>query len=97
MGFPPSFSYLFHTFATDMKSVKELLARLSFRTGVIVLLCCIPCYLLSFAQMALPISAEANGVLWFVLFGLAKTTQYAGLAILGAEGVKRIKAALRKR
>lgn len=80
-----------------MKSVKELLARLSFRTGVIVLLCCIPCYLLSFAQMALPISAEAKGVLWFVLFGLAKTTQYAGLAILGAEGVKRIKAALRKR
>ena len=49
------------------------------------------------AQMALPISAEAKGVLWFVLFGLAKTTQYAGLAILGAEGVKRIKAALRKR
>ncbi len=80
-----------------MKSVKELLARLSFRTGVIVLLCCIPCYLLSFAQMALPISAAAKGVLWFVLFGLAKTTQYAGLAILGAEGVKRIKAALRKR
>lgn len=80
-----------------MKSVKELLARLSFRTGVIVLLCCIPCYLLSFAQMALPISAAAKGVLWFVLFGLAKTTQYAGLAILGAEGVKRIKAALGKR
>ena len=80
-----------------MKSVKEFLARLSFRTGVIVLLCCIPCYLLSFAQMALPISAAAKGVLWFVLFGLAKTTQYAGLAILGAEGVKRIKAALGKR
>lgn len=72
--------------------IKNLLQRLSFRTGVIVLCCCIPCYILSFAQMALPISAAAKGVLWFVLFGLAKTTQYAGLTILGVEGIKRLKA-----
>lgn len=71
--------------------IKNLLQRLSFRTGVIVLCCCIPCYILSFAQMALPISAAAKGVLWFVLFGLAKTTQYAGLTILGVEGIKRLK------
>ncbi|MDO4758335.1 MAG: hypothetical protein Q4A18_03640 [Rikenellaceae bacterium] len=75
-----------------MKRIKAFLKRLSFRTGVVVLLCCIPCYILSFAQMALPISAAAKGVLWFVLFGLAKTTQYAGLTILGVEGVKRLKA-----
>lgn len=67
------------------------LSRLSFRTGVIVLLCCIPCYILSFAQMALPISTELKGVLWFVLFGMAKTLQYGGLTILGVEGVKRLK------
>ena len=71
--------------------IKRLLQRLSFRTGVIVLCCCIPCYILSFAQMALPISTAAKGVLWFVLFGLAKTTQYAGLTILGVEGIKRLK------
>ena len=75
-----------------MKRIKAFLTRLSFRTGVVVLLCCIPCCILSFAQMALPISNTAKGVLWFVLFGLAKTTQYAGLTILGVEGVKRLKA-----
>lgn len=58
---------------------------------MIVLLSCIPFYILSFAQMALPISAGAKGVLWVVLFGLAKTCQYGGLTILGVEGVKRLK------
>jgi phosphoglycolate phosphatase len=72
--------------------VKNFLGGLSFRTGVIVLALCVPCYILSFAQMALPISATTKGVLWFILFGLAKTTQYAGLAILGVEGWRRLKA-----
>lgn len=71
--------------------IKQWLQRLSFRTGVIVLLCCIPFYILSFVQMALPISVELKGILWFVLFGLAKTCQYGGLTILGVEGVKRLK------
>ena len=35
--------------------IKEWLQSLSFRTGVIVLMCCIPFYILSFAQMLLPI------------------------------------------
>lgn len=74
-----------------LQNIKQWLSKLSFRTGVIVLLCCIPCYILSFAQMALPISASAKGVLWFVLFGMAKTFQYGGLTILGVEGVKRLK------
>ncbi len=73
------------------RKLKGWLAGLSFRTGVIVLLCCIPFYILSFAQMALPISVEAKGVLWFVLFGMAKTCQYGGLTILGVEGLKRFK------
>ena len=72
-------------------NVKHFLQSLSFRTGVIVLLCCIPFYLLSFAQMLLPISVTAKGILWTVLFGLAKTCQYGGLTILGVEGYKRLK------
>lgn len=75
-----------------MNRIKAWLSGLSFRTGVIVLLMCIPFYILSFAQMTLPISVEAKGVLWFVLFGLAKTCQYGGLTILGVEGLRRLKA-----
>lgn len=75
-----------------LNRIKAWLSGLSFRTGVIVLLMCIPFYILSFAQMALPISVEAKGVLWFVLFGLAKTCQYGGLTILGVEGLRRLKA-----
>ena len=74
-----------------ISSIKEKLSKLSFRTGVIVTLMCIPFYILSFAQMLLPISAGAKGVLWVVLFGLAKTFQYGGLTILGTEGVRRLK------
>ena len=66
------------------------------RTGVIVLVMCIPFYILSFAQMALPISVELKGILWFILFGLAKTCQYGGLTILGVEGIKRLKAWYKK-
>ena len=72
-------------------NVKHWLQSLSFRTRVIVLLCCIPFYILSFAQMLLPISATAKGILWTVLFGLAKTCQYGGLTILGVERYKRLK------
>ena len=73
------------------------LQSLSFRTGVIVLLCCIPFYILSFAQMLLPISVTAKGVLWTILFGLAKTCQYGGLTILGVEGYKRLKNKLKRK
>jgi phosphoglycolate phosphatase len=83
-------------FKQTLASVKKWLSGLSFRTGVIVLLMCIPFYILSFAQMALPISVEAKGVLWFILFGLAKTCQYGGLTILGVEGIRRLKAKFRK-
>lgn len=49
--------------------------------------------------MALPsdwVSPGGKAVLWVVLFGLAKTFQYVGLAILGAEGVRRLKRHWRK-
>jgi len=62
-----------------------------------ILLCCIPFYALSFAQMLLPISAAAKGVLWTVLFGLAKACQYGGLTILGVEGYQRVKNWIRRK
>ena len=80
-----------------LQGIKQWLSKLSFRTGVIVLALCIPFYIMSFAQMALPISTEAKGVLWVVLFGLAKTFQYGGLTILGVEGWKRLKARFKKK
>ena len=64
---------------------------LSFKTGLIVLSLCIPFYILSFAQMGLDISYTLKGILWIIFFGLAKTFQYSGLAILGVDGVKRLK------
>lgn len=79
-----------------LQNIRLWLTGLSFRTGVLVLLGCIPCYILSFAQMALPIGAGAKSVLWFVLFGMAKTLQYGGLTILGVEGVKRLKQQFKK-
>ena len=84
------------SFKETFLKVKQWLQSLSFRTGVIVLLCCIPFYILSFAQMLLPISVAAKGVLWTVLFGLAKTCQYGGLTILGVEVYRRLKNMLRK-
>ena len=80
----------------SFRKVRQWLQSLSFRTGVIVLACCIPFYILSFAQMLLPISAAAKGILWTVLFGLAKTFQYGGLTILGVEGYKRLKSKFKK-
>ena len=80
-----------------LEAVKQWLSRLSFRTGVIVLSLCVPCYIFSFAQMALPISTKAKGVLWVVFFGLAKTFQYGGLTILGVEGWKRLKARFKRK
>lgn len=77
--------------------IKNWLQGLSFRTGLIVLLLCVPFYIMSFAQMALPISAKTKGILWVVLFGLAKTFQWGGITILGVEGVKRVKAYFRKK
>ena len=79
-----------------LERIKSYLSRLSFRTGVIVFLSCFMFYALSFIALALPIGVGMRGVLWTIFFGLAKTTQYTGLAILGAEGVKRLKKMFRR-
>lgn len=74
-----------------LEKIKALLGRLSFRTGIIILVVCVVCYIASFAQMLLPISATAKSILWFILFGLAKTTQYTALAIIGVKGWRALK------
>lgn len=71
---------------------KQWLGSLSFRTGIVVATLCVISYIVSFAQMLLPISATMKGVLWTVFFGLAKTFQYATLLILGTAGLTHIKA-----
>ncbi len=76
---------------------KNRLRGLSFRTGIVALLLCLLFYVLSFAQMLLPVSAATKGVLWVVFFGLAKASQYTGLLIVGVDGVRRIKAWFRRR
>ena len=80
-----------------LEQIKLLLSRLSVRTGIIVLVVCVLCYIISFAQMLLPISTTAKGVLWFIFFGLAKTTQYTALAILGVKGWKALKAKIKSK
>ncbi len=83
-----------------LKKIQTWLQGLSFRTGVIVLLMCIPFYLLSFAQLAIPshyLSVENKGVLFVILFGSAKTCQYGGLTILGVEGYKRVKGWIKRK
>lgn len=75
-----------------MNKIKIRLGKLSFKTGIIILSLCLPCYIISFAQMALDISYSLKGILWVIFFGLAKTFQYTGLAILGVDGIKRLKA-----
>lgn len=74
-----------------MNRLKQWLSHLSFRTGLAVLAVCAVCYIVSFAQMALPISTGAKTALWVIFFGLAKTAQYSALLILGKEGVVRLK------
>lgn len=76
------------------KRIKEFcrwLGGLGFRTGLWVLGACVVFYILSFAQMALPITVAWKGGLWVLFFGLAKAAQYSALLILGKEGILRIK------
>ncbi len=87
-------------FADIMKDLfirlKAWLQQLSFRTGVMVAIFCVCCYVLSFAQMLLPISVSAKGVLWAVFYGMAKASQYTALLILGKAGLERLKSVLKR-
>ena len=79
-----------------LKKVKNWLALLSYRTGIAVLAACVLFYVVSFAQMLLPISVAAKGSLWVVFFGLAKTAQYSALLILGKTGIESLRNKFRK-
>ncbi len=76
--------------------LKQWLGQLSFRTGIMVAVLCVICYIVSFAQMLLPLSPTTKGILWTVFFGLAKTFQYTALLILGTTGITRLKALLKR-
>lgn len=73
------------------------LAALSFRTGVIVLSVCLLCYIISFAQMLLPLPVWLKGALWATFYGCAKASQYAALLILGKAGFQRIRSFFSRR
>lgn len=75
---------------------KQWLSGLSFRTGIIVAALCAICYIVSFAQILLPISPTAKGILWTIFFGLAKTFQYTALLIMGSAGLTRVKSLFRR-
>jgi phosphoglycolate phosphatase len=77
--------------------IRRFLSKFSFRTGVIFLCTCVVCYALSFGQMALPTSVAFKATMWTILFGMAKTTQYIGLGIVGVDGWRRIKMYFRRR
>ncbi len=77
----------------NIGKVKKWLSSLSYRTGIIVIIACVIFYVISFAQILLPISIAAKGTLWVIFFGLAKTAQYSALLILGKAGFE----SLRKR
>lgn len=79
-----------------LDKIRQRLAGLSFRTGIIAVVACVVCYMASFGQMLLPISTAAKGLLWVVFFGLAKTLQYTAILILGTAGLSRLKNRLRR-
>lgn len=79
-----------------LSKAKSWLQGLSFRTGITIAAICAICYTISFAQMLLPISAVAKGVLWATFYGLAKATQYTAIIILGKEGISRVRRFFRR-
>lgn len=81
---------------SETKAVRYL-RSLSFRTGAIVAALCGICYVISFAQMLLPFSTVAKGVIWVIFFGMAKACQYTAILILGKAGVERIRNVIKRR
>lgn len=78
-------------FREFLNRVKAYLAQFTFRQGVVVLVICVLCYIASAVQALLPFSAATKSVLFIIFFGMAKLTQYVGLAIVGVDGWRRIK------
>ena len=81
---------IFPTIRAKVAAAKRWLSRLPYWVGVVVTAGCIPFYIISFAQFAMPISPEWKAALWTIFFGMAKLFQYCGLAILGAKGLSQL-------
>ncbi len=79
-----------------LEQIRIRLGKLSFKTGLAVLAICILCYIISFAQMALPIPLSVKSVLWIIFFGMAKAAQYTAILILGKDGLCRLKKMVRR-
>lgn len=84
-------------FRQFLNRVKAYLAQFTFRQGVVVLVICVLCYIASAVQALLPFSAATKSVLFIIFFGMAKLTQYVGLAIVGVDGWRRIKEYFKRR
>jgi len=68
------------------------------QTGINLLIICVVLHVLAFGQIALPFFSPATKkTLGVILFSLAKAFQYSGLAIVGVEGYKKLKARILKR
>ena len=77
-------------FKSAIQALGRRFAALPPRIGIIALVLCALFYAASFLQMLLPITVATKSILWIILFGLAKTTQYTAVAILGKEGIRLI-------
>lgn len=84
-------------FRQILQRVRLFLARLSFRTGLWLLVACAVSYLLAFAPILFPLSLTTKGVLWFIFFGLAKALQYSAVLVLGKAGGHRLRDWWRRR
>lgn len=84
-------------FRQFLNRVKSYLTQFTFRQGVVVLVICVLCYIASAVQALLPFSAATKSVLFIIFFGMAKLTQYVGLAIVGVDGWRRIKLYFKRR
>lgn len=84
-------------FRQFLNRVKAYLAQFTFRQGVVVLVICVLCYIASAVQALLPFSAATKSILFIIFFGMAKLTQYVGLAIVGVDGWRRIKEYFKRR
>lgn len=78
------------------EKIKTALSKLSFRTGLILLVICLLFHGVAISLFAIPLEGEIKALLITISFALAKIFQYSAIAILGVKGVMRIKAWIRK-
>lgn len=88
------------------EKIKHWLSKLSFRTGVIVLALCVLFHIFAFLPI-IPwvedwsllswMNPYVKGVWFTAWIGIAHVFKYAGLAILGVDGYRRLKAFFKRK